>query len=65
MRKNRSSSKKILALSEQLRVLHPDKRALLCFQDEARFGLKSTYRRVRSKKGKRPHAPSKTRSQWT
>lgn len=37
----------------------------LSFQDEARFGLHPTYRRVWSKRGQRPLAPSRTRYAWT
>lgn len=33
--------------------------------DEARFGLKPTYRRRWSRKGKRPTAPSRARYEWT
>jgi len=37
----------------------------LCFQDEARFGLKPTYRRLWAKQGQRPTAPSRVRYAWT
>lgn len=37
----------------------------LCFQDEARFGLKPTFRRVWAKRGQRPCAPSKVKYEWT
>lgn len=37
----------------------------LCFQDEARFGLKPTYRRVWAPIGQRPAAPSRTRYEWS
>lgn len=37
----------------------------LCFQDEARFGLKPTSRRVWAKKGQRPTTPSNVKYQWT
>ena len=37
----------------------------LCFQDEARFGLKPTYRKRWAPKGQRPSASSRTRYEWT
>lgn len=37
----------------------------LCFQDEARFGLKPTTRRVWAKQGQRPTSPSKVKYAWT
>ena len=37
----------------------------LCFQDEARFGLKPTYRRVWAPIGQRPTAPSRVRYEWS
>jgi transposase len=52
-------------LTASLREAHPEKRVRLCFQDEARFGLKPTYRRRWSSKGRRPIAPSRTRYAWT
>ena len=48
-----------------MRFEHPDKKVWLCFQDEARFGLKPTYRRYWAPKGERPTAPSRSRYQWT
>ena len=37
----------------------------MCFQDEARFGLKPTYRRVWAPIGQRPSAPSRARYEWS
>ncbi len=37
----------------------------LCFQDEARFGLKPSYRRVWAPIGQRPIAPSRTKYEWS
>jgi len=37
----------------------------LCFQDEARFGLKPTYRRIWAPIGQRPTAPSRARYEWS
>jgi hypothetical protein len=48
----------------ELRRTHPDKRVWLCFQDEARFGLKPTYRRVWAPVGQRPIAASCARYEW-
>lgn len=48
-----------------LRQVHPEKRIWLCFQDEARFGLKPTYRSVWAPIGQRPAAPSRTRYEWS
>ena len=48
-----------------MRQTHPDKRVWLCFQDEARFGLKPTYRRVWAPIGRRPTAPSRARYEWS
>ncbi len=49
----------------ELRRAQSDKRVWLCFQDEARFGLKPTYRRVWAPIGQRPTAPSRARYQWS
>ena len=48
-----------------MRQTQPDKRVWLCFQDEARFGLKPTYRRVWAPIGQRPTAPSRARYEWS
>lgn len=48
-----------------MREAHPERRVRLSFQDEARFGLKPSYRRRWSAKGRRPTAPSRTRYEWT
>lgn len=48
-----------------MRFEHPDRDVRLCFQDEARFGLKPSYRRLWAPKGVRPTAPSRTRYEWT
>ena len=37
----------------------------MCFQDEARFGLKLTYRRVWAPISQRPTAPSRARYEWS
>nr|WP_281168023.1 IS630 family transposase [Deinococcus peraridilitoris] len=52
-------------MSAKLQAEHPDKDVRLCFQDEARFGLKPTSRRLWAKKGQRPTAPSTVKYQWT
>ena len=57
--------KKIIGLAAQLRHAEPEQRVWLCFQDEARFGLKPTYRRVWAPIGQRPTAPSRTRYEWS
>lgn len=57
--------KKILALSARLQAEYAGKEGRLCFQDEARFGLKPTFRRVWTKRGQRPTAPSKVNYEWT
>lgn len=49
----------------KLRHAEPDKRIWLCFQDEARFGLKPSYRRVWAPIGQRPTAPSRSRYEWS
>ena len=43
----------------------PEKRVWLCFQDEARFGLKPSYRKVWAPIGQRPLAPSCTKYEWS
>ena len=48
-----------------LRREQPEKRVWLCFQDEARFGLKPSYRRVWASIGQRSFAPSRTRYEWS
>ncbi len=48
-----------------MRQEKPHKRIWLCFQDEARFGLKPTYRRFWAPVGKRPIAPSRVSYQWS
>lgn len=52
-------------MTAQLRLEHPDKQVLVSFQDEARFGLKPSYRRRWAKRGKRPLASSRTQYVWT
>ena len=52
-------------MTAQLRLEHPDKVVLLSFQDEARFGLKPSYRRLWAKRGQRPLAPSRSKYAWT
>ena len=54
-----------MSLTAQLRLEHPDKVVLLSFQDEARFGLKPSYRRLWAKRGQRPLAPSRSKYAWT
>ena len=48
-----------------LRQEQSEKRVWLCFQDEARFGLKPSYRRIWAPIGQRPIAPSRTRYEWS
>lgn len=57
--------KKTLETLTQLRQAQPDRRIWLCFQDEARFGLKPAYRRVWAPTGQRPTAPSRARYEWS
>lgn len=48
-----------------MRRHYPNKRIWLCFQDEARFDLKPSYRRIWAPIGQRPIAPSRSRYQWS
>jgi hypothetical protein len=48
-----------------LRQEYPHRRVWLCFQDEARFGLKPSYRRVWAPIGQRPVAPSRVKYEWS
>lgn len=57
-------SKKTLETLMELSQAQPDKQVWLCFQDEARFGLKPTYRRIWAPVGQRPTAPSRARYEW-
>ena len=52
-------------MTQRLHTAHEGKDVRLCFQDEARFGLKPTFRRVWAKKGQRPTAPSRVKYEWT
>jgi hypothetical protein len=63
--RSKSPFEKTLGTLSELRQTHPDKRVWLCFQDEARFGLKPTYRRVWAPIGQRPTAPSRARYEWS
>ena len=65
MPKTKPPSKKTLETLTELNQAQPDKRIWLCFQDEARFGLKPTYRRVWAPIGQRPTAPSRARYEWS
>jgi len=58
-------SKKTLETLAELSQAQADKRVWLCFQDEARFGLKPTYRRVWAPIGQRPTTPSLARYEWS
>ena len=64
MPRTKLSSKKTLTTLTELRRTQPDERVWLCFQDEARFGLKPTYRRVWAPIGRRPTAPSRAKYEW-
>lgn len=65
MLKSRGPFKKTLELLWALHQEQPEKRIWLCFQDEARFGLKPTYRKVWAPIGQRPRAASRTRYDWS
>ena len=63
--KHKPPFKKTLERLRALRQDHPDKRVWLCFEDEARFGLKPTYRRFHAPIGQRPTAPSCIKYEWS
>lgn len=65
MARSKPPSKKTLTTLTELRRTQPDIRAWLCFQDEARFGLKPTYRRIWAPIGHRPTAPSRAMYDWS
>jgi len=57
--------KKIQALVDDLKTVHPDRRVELWFQDEARLGTKSVLRRCWAKRGARPTVPHANGFEWT
>jgi len=65
VQRTKPPSKRTLEALRKLRQAEPNKRVWLYFQDEARFGLKPTYRGVWAPISQRPTAPSRARYDWS